>query len=323
MLLRTLPELARRGWAIRLAVPGPGRLEQAAAAVGIASARLPLGPPDRRTLASYAGAALAPAAASRADVVLLNGLPTQRIVPTMRRPGVLHVTNYVEEAPRAWGRTGHWRRVRSLVCDSAFLAEQCRAAGAPEDRVHVLHPPAWATGSRPGPADPGATRRVGFVGTLERRKGVDVLLAAAERFLPGRRDATLVLHGEGPEAPVGLPPRVTLAGFSESPPYEELAVLVVPSRAEPFGTVAAEAAAAGVPVVASRVGGLPEVVADGETGVLVAPEDPAALADAVGALLDDPQRRRALGARARERAERFAPGPYAEALADLLRAAAA
>src|SRR5437016_1017064 len=82
MLLRSLPELARRGWKVRLAVPGPGRLADAAGAAGIATAWLPLGPPERRTAASWLGAALAPAVAAQADIVLLNGLPCQRIVAT-------------------------------------------------------------------------------------------------------------------------------------------------------------------------------------------------------------------------------------------------
>jgi starch synthase len=81
-----------------------------------------------------------------------------------------------------------------------------------------------------------------------------------------------------------------------------LDVFVNPSRAESFGVAALEAAASGVPVVASHVGGLPEVVADGETGLLVPPEDPAALAAALAGLIRDPSRRRALGRSARERA---------------------
>ncbi len=75
-----------------------------------------------------------------------------------------------------------------------------------------------------------------------------------------------------------------------------------PSRAESFGVAALEAAASGLPVVASRVGGLPEVVADGETGLLVEPDDPAALAAALSALIHNPERRRAMSAAARAHA---------------------
>ena len=85
-----------------------------------------------------------------------------------------------------------------------------------------------------------------------------------------------------------------------------LDVLVVPSREEPFGTVLAEAMAVGTPVVATRVGGLPEVVEDGETGVLVEPGDPAALAAGVLEVLD---RRAEMGAAARVRRSASAPTP--------------
>ena len=94
-----------------------------------------------------------------------------------------------------------------------------------------------------------------------------------------------------------------------------LDVLVLPSRAEPFGTVLAEAMNAGTPVVATRVGGLPEVVDDGVTGRLVEPGDPAALAAAVLEVLG---RRDEMGAAARERARRWHAGAYAERVAELI-----
>ena len=76
---------------------------------------------------------------------------------------------------------------------------------------------------------------------------------------------------------------------------------VVPSkRPEPLGLVAVEAAAAGLPVVASKAGGVVEAVSDGETGALVLPGDPAALARALRALADDPERGRAHGPRRRQ-----------------------
>jgi glycosyltransferase involved in cell wall biosynthesis len=328
MLMRVLPRLRERGWEVRLTVPGPGRLRDAARAAGLETVALPLGPPERRSPASYAGAVAAPVIARSADAVLLNGLPTQRIVRTVSRPAVLHVTNYVPAPPRAWARRGHWDRVRFLACDSDFLARQCVEAGAPAERVRTLHPPAWGGDAPPRPRDASTSaggRRVGFVGQLEPRKGVGDLLRAADDFLAGRPDATLTVIGEGPVAYASGHERVRFTGFRPdvAEAIAELDVLVVPSLAEPFGTVAAEAAAAAVPVVATRVGGLPEVVRDGETGLLVAPGDPDALAAAVGRLLDDAELRARLGARARELSARFAPERYADALDALLREAAA
>ena len=79
-------------------------------------------------------------------------------------------------------------------------------------------------------------------------------------------------------------------------------VFACPSLYEPLGIVNLEAMACGTAVVASRVGGIPEVVADGQTGLLVPPDDPAALADAINALVRDPARATAMGQLGRERA---------------------
>lgn len=87
--------------------------------------------------------------------------------------------------------------------------------------------------------------------------------------------------------------------------YRQADVVVVPSRFEPFGIVLLEAMASGRPVVASRVGGIPEIVEDGVTGILVPPGDPAALATALGTMRSDPSLRRALGASGRRRVERY------------------
>ena len=81
----------------------------------------------------------------------------------------------------------------------------------------------------------------------------------------------------------------------------------MPSRSEGMGRLALEAHGRGRPVVASAVGGLPEVVEDGETGVLVPPDDPDSLADAIVKLLEDPERARAMGRQGRERMQARSP----------------
>jgi glycosyltransferase involved in cell wall biosynthesis len=339
-LLRLLPELAARGWQLSATVPGPGRLRDALEADGVAVRRLPLGPPARRTAASYAGAALAAPLLRSADVALLNGLPTQRAVPGLRlarRPAVLLVNNPLPEPPPAWSRPRHWHTVRAVAAASEHVAAECRAAGAPPGLVHTAYPAAWGPGDPPGAgASRPAGSRVLFVGQIEPRKGVLELLEAARSFLDGRPEATLTLLGEptpGHEdyayrvrraaAAPELAGRVELAGFrpDAARAMTEFDLVVVPSLAEPYGTVSAEAAAAGRPAVISAVGGMVEVVLDGVTGLHVPPGEPAALASAVGSLLDDPDRMAAMGAAALEHAGRFSPSAYADTMDGLLRKA--
>lgn len=144
------------------------------------------------------------------------------------------------------------------------------------------------------------------VGRLDRVKGHDVLLDA----LVDVPDVTLTVLGEGSCRPalekqvadLGLADRVLLPGWSEDVTAELAAhdVLVLPSRTEGWPLTVVEAMLAGLPVVATPVGSVGEAVADGETGLLVRPDDPAALASALVRLRDDGALRERLGRRGRE-----------------------
>ena len=143
-------------------------------------------------------------------------------------------------------------------------------------------------------------------------KGHDVLLEAAPRVRARVQGVTFLLAGSGELAQAlerragPLRGAVRLLGHRDDMPALMAAadVVCLPSRSEALPTVLLEAAAAGRAVVASRVGGVPEVVEDRRTGLLVAPSNPGALAEALIELLEGPERRRELGRAALEKARR-------------------
>jgi glycosyltransferase involved in cell wall biosynthesis len=149
------------------------------------------------------------------------------------------------------------------------------------------------------------------------RKGIRFLLEAAAQLKPRFPDLKVVLAGDGFERPelarlaadLGIAGDVTFLGWvpnTDLPPYyRAAAVSVIPSLEEGFGIPAAEAMGCEVAVVASDAGGLPEVVEDGVTGLVVPRGDSGALAKAIGALLQDPERRRVMGQAGRLRALRL------------------
>jgi glycosyltransferase involved in cell wall biosynthesis len=155
------------------------------------------------------------------------------------------------------------------------------------------------------------------LGRLSPEKGFDVLLRAFARLRRAEPRARLVLAGRGVEEgalvalarELGIAEAIDFHGWVRAADVPELLdranVVAVPSREEGFGMTALEAAMRGRPVVATRTGGLPEVVDDGVTGVLVAPEAPDQLASAIASLLADRGRAARLGAAGRERAERL------------------
>ncbi len=139
-----------------------------------------------------------------------------------------------------------------------------------------------------------------FIGRLERRKGIDTILEAAPEILRSNLDAILIFGGRDledwsarfrKEVPKEYHARMVFLGEVDDPTREKLfanaACVLFPSRYESFGLVPLEAFVHGTPVVANRAGAIPEVVEDGISGMLVEPDDPAALAGAVNRILRD------------------------------------
>jgi glycosyltransferase involved in cell wall biosynthesis len=163
------------------------------------------------------------------------------------------------------------------------------------------------------------------IGRLVSVKGFDLLVQACSMI----GEVRVLLVGDGPERAAldlraracGVTGRLTIVGAQgDVAPYLAAAdLLVAPSRNEGMGRVLVEAMALGVPVVGAAVGGIPSVLDGGRYGVLVPPEDPAALARAIGELLQDPGRRARLGQAGRERAEAFTVDVMTGRLAELYR----
>lgn len=239
------------------------------------------------------------------------------------------------------------RRARRILCVSSAVAERLWELGVDPRKCQVLHnaftpaapeaPPAVTLRGALGA--PGEAPIIGTVGAFVRQKGLHVFLAAAARVAERQPQARFVLIGDTYggieaeyrtelEAAARRPPlagRVSFLGWRDDVAglLPQLTLLVHPAiRPEAFALVVLEAMDAGVPVIASALGGVPELVAHGRTGLLVPPADPAALADATCALLEDEGRRRAMAGAARERRRlQFAPEGFRRALVGAYEAA--
>jgi glycosyltransferase involved in cell wall biosynthesis len=174
---------------------------------------------------------------------------------------------------------------------------------------------------------------LGTVARLDAVKGLDILLRAFARVLERLPEARLLVVGDGPEARalhdlargLGLRDRVIFTGAIPAAArcLPALDLYVSASRREGLPLAVLEAMACGLAVVATRVTGHVDLIEDGMTGVLVPPEEPAALAAAAMALLQDPARRRAMGQAGRERVEtRFVLARMVDQVGALYRQAA-
>jgi glycogen synthase len=240
-----------------------------------------------------------------------------------------------------WVERTAYENADGVVAVSRAMRDDVQALyGVAPRRVRVIHNGIDPDEYRPRPA-PETLRRLGvdpalpivlFVGRITRQKGILHLVRAVRHMAPG---VQVVLCAGSPDTPEiaaemreaidaarreSAAPIVWIAEMLPKPDvitlYTHAAVFVCPSVYEPFGIINLEAMACETPVVASAVGGIPEIVVPGETGLLVPldavadgtgePRDPAAfsraLADAVNTLVADPDRRAAMGRAARARA---------------------
>jgi glycosyltransferase involved in cell wall biosynthesis len=155
---------------------------------------------------------------------------------------------------------------------------------------------------------------VGLVGRLSREKGVDIFLRAASIVLADYPNTMFVVAGDGPDRSelerlidsLGIASKVSLLGRRDDMPsvYRSFDVMVSSSRKEGLPVVILEGMATGLPVVATRVGEVPNLIQDGETGLLVQPNAPRALAEAIVKLLVNEEHRNRLGCTAKKLIER-------------------
>jgi glycogen(starch) synthase len=199
------------------------------------------------------------------------------------------------------------------TCSAAILADTRARLPEVTDRTSVilnsLEPPALAR----APMDFAAPRLL-CVGRVVPQKGFDLAVDALARLTARFPKARLLIAGDGESRPelerqveaLGIETKVDFLGWVDPSRIAALintsSIVVMPSRFEPFGLVALEAAQMGRPVIASRIDGLPEIVVHGETGLLVPVEDSGALADGIDHLLNRPELACRMGEAARQRA---------------------
>ena len=224
-----------------------------------------------------------------------------------------------------------FRRAAAIVATSRWAAESVRRmypdCGA---AIHVLpnpvllehFDPAWVE-ARAARARQGLRPRLLFLGgDFPRKGGYDVLAAWEGSDLAGRATLELVTNWAiARRLPAGV---VVTTGIAPHTPEWSAAwaradAFVMPTRNEAFGLVYQEAAAAGLPAIGTAHHAVPEIVLEGETGVLIRPGDRSALSTAMRVLVDDAELRERMGRRARLTIEReAAPGPYMDRLADIV-----
>lgn len=229
---------------------------------------------------------------------------------TMHGPG-----DFID--PAFWRLDEKIRRAAFAVCISDFARRQAleQTAANDRDKLHVVHCGVPLDALAPRHHD-GRGTRVLFVGRLEPVKGVPLLVEAIAVVSRTKPEVELDIVGDGSDRAgleaqaerLGIAARVRVLGFRSQSEVRDLLrradVFALPSFAEGVPMVLMEAMAAGVPVVATRIAGVPELVEDGVAGFLVAPGDVSTLAEKIALLLEDAEMRNRFGAAGRSKVER-------------------
>lgn len=341
-VLRLVERLPRTHYAITVLAPFASRCTDALAALGAESVLVPM-PED----VPWSSVLLACAVVAQQRIDLLHAhLPNAHVLAGLAgrltgRP-VLATLHGRQLTPADLEAHRNLDTVLCTVCRHSYF--HALAMGVAAERLHCVPNGVDTAVFRPdvAPARPTLRRRLGlaedvalmgFVGRLSPEKGPELFVQAAQLLQRRCPQAHAVLVGEGPLhgaiaqqiAQAGLAGRVHLAGGCEDMPglYPQLQLLACSSHSEAMPLAVMEAMAAGLPVVATRVGGVPDLVVHGETGWLVPPRDAQALAAQAALLLEQPAHARAMGAAARRRAQhRLELGDSAAAMDRLLHALA-
>lgn len=207
--------------------------------------------------------------------------------------------------------------IHCIVAISKSIRLQLENCGISASKIRIIYEgmdlSLYPKRTQPNPRSPDDPLVVGTVAHLSREKGLHDLIEAASLIPDVKRKLRFVIVGDGDcfeelketAEKKGLSDVFQFAGFhSDTSPFmKSFDIFALPSLSEGLSSAILEAMAASLPIVATNVGGIPELVTDGENGLLVAPADPTALARAIRHLADNPAESQLMGRRGRERME--------------------
>jgi len=325
-LLDVLDAVEKRAWHAHIALPGDGPLVERVRSRGFGLSKIPCGP-YRSGNKNFADFFLLPLDIwrqkriladlinlNKVDLVYVNGprlLPAAALAARDRVPVLFHAHNRLNQGYAAGLAGWSIRHSEATVIACSDYVAQPLARYVRKGHLHVIPNGTPDAGFRERVFGPGRSWRIGLIGRISPEKGQAEFLQAISTLAPEFPAAKFVICG-APVIPAGkyldfvnelargLP--VEFLGWRDdiAAVLAELDLLVVPSKDEGMGRVIVDAFSAGVPVVAFAIGGIPEVITDGETGFLVRKATPEALAARIREIIrSDPETVRRVVANAR------------------------